>query len=328
MIFYFIGGAFLTTISGAATIFGTINSFTEFQNLSNVYNFQTINSYSGVMNLSFDDFLHTYNASNDKQTKFLSYSGLNLTEALGLKVKLNNVVTVADFTNWSNEIREKIPNYSLNYTDSKKFLDSVINIKYIVANKTGFIVGATVCGIGILTLIGLVGFYFASNHRLSFEKEIDKEGFVFRKTKKNTNEYSYKNQNLKTLDNSLSKHEVSETRRQPSYVNKILNNNESKYRNKLDKFDDASDSFTLFGQSTKTNNQKSFKNTRTIDLPKTKPIQLSNTKPIQFPSNQNIKNQNATNYVNNNTIRVDARNLSNTRKIDFDKYKKENQNRK
>lgn len=59
MIFYFIGGAFLTTISGAATIFGTINSFTEYQNLSNVYNFQNINSYSGVKGISFDDFYIT-----------------------------------------------------------------------------------------------------------------------------------------------------------------------------------------------------------------------------------------------------------------------------
>ncbi|EGZ31537.1 hypothetical protein [Malacoplasma iowae] len=323
MIFYFIGGAFLTTISGAATIFGTINSFTEYQNLSNVYNFQNINSYSGVKGISFDDFLHNYNISNDKKAKFKTYTGLDLSEALGYKVKLNNVVTVTDFTNWSNEIRTKIPNYSLNFPDSKKFLDSVINISYVNANKTGFIVGATVCGIGVLALIGLVGFYFSSNHRLSFDKEVDKEGLFFRKTKKNSNEYSYKNHRNTNFDYDFTKANKTPTRQQPSYVNKLVNN-ENKFSSNLDKFEDDDKSFTLFGQSTKVSKNNNFnQKTKPIELPKTKPIDLSRTRPIQFSESQR-QNTN----IENKNPRVDARNSTNTIKIDFDKYKKENQNKK
>lgn len=336
MIFYFIGGAFLTAISGAATIFGTINSFTEFQNLSNVYNYQVINSYSGVKDLSFDDFLHSYNISNDKPAKFKSYTGLDLTEALGFKGKLNNVVTVADFTNWSNEIRKNIPNYSLNFPDSKKFIDSVINISYVTANNTGFIVGATVCGIGVLGLIGLVGFYFASNHRLSFDKEPDKEGLIIRKTKKNTNEYSYKNNKSTSLNYDFTKVNKPEVRQQPSYVNKMSNNNDEKFYSKLDRYNDDK-SFTLFGQSTKVNNNNNKSNiqrTRPIDLAKTKPIELSKTKPIQFVNQKPIQPLGATrpSFANNNSNsvqqRVDARNLANTKRIDFEQYKNENQNKK
>ena len=93
----------------------------------------------------------------------------------------------------------------------------------------------------------------------------------------------------------------------------------------------------MFGQSTKVNNNNNKSNiqrTRPIDVPKTKPIELSKTKPIQFTNQKPIQPLGATrpSFANNNSNsvqqRVDARNLANTRRIDFEQYKKENQNKK
>lgn len=207
MLYYFVGGSFIGMIIGAGVTVGLYDTFAESNNIKKIYSYQITNKYRkpNEMPLSwktYNSFVSKYNNSNyeTKKTTLLDIFPISQQQGLVFRKELSTVTNVDDFLKIKDNIKRFIPEYSLNYEESKNLFDILANVRYVDMNIAGTVSGIVILSLSAIGFVTSMLFYFNwSKYGWASEKEefdfmqkrkpvSDEEKNYIIEYKKNTNE--------------------------------------------------------------------------------------------------------------------------------------------